>query len=106
MSDHHLSAADRLNRAELAKYLNRVGRGINCRMDVPVLVESDIKWASKVLNDLSRELQKLGWDDDRPEIYRILAARSAIESARSELQQVNRKDEAVKAWKKAQGKPA
>lgn len=91
-----------LNRKQLAHYLNRIGRGINCRMDVPVLVMSDVRWAAKVFSDLGKTLTQIGWEDQRSDIYRILAARHAMESARFELAQVNQKKEAVKAWKKAQ----
>lgn len=91
-----------LQRQELAKYFNRIGRGINCRMDVPILVMSDVRWAAKVFSELGKTLTHLGWEDERSDIYRILAARHAMESARSELAQVNQKVEAVKAWRKAQ----
>lgn len=91
-----------LNRQQLAIYFNRIGRGINCRMDVPILVTSDIRWAAKVFSDLSKALTQLGWEDERSDIYRILGARHAMENARAELAQVNRKEEAVRAWRKAQ----
>lgn len=91
-----------LNRQEVAKYLNRLGRGINCRLDVPILVSSDVRWAAKVFSELGKTLTHLGWEDERSDIYRILAARYAMEAARAELAQANKKIEAVKAWKKAQ----
>ena len=81
-----------LERKELAKYFNRVGRGVNCRLDVPILVMSDLKWAAKVFSDLSKKLTELGWDDNRSEIWRILAARHAMESARFELATTNKKE--------------
>jgi hypothetical protein len=80
-----------LERKELARYFNRIGRGVNCRMDVPILISSDIKWAAKVFGDLAKKLTELGWEDDRSEIWRILAARHAMESARYELTQKNEK---------------
>lgn len=85
-----------LQRKQLATYLNRVGRGVNCRMDVPVLVISDIKWAAKVFSDLSKTLTALGFEDDRSEIWRILAARAAMEKARSELALTNKKETSLK----------
>lgn len=97
---HHLEGVD-LNRKELAKYLNRVGRGVNCRLDVPVLVMSDLKWAATVFGELSKKLTDLAWDDQRPEIYRILAARYAMESARFRLAQTNKKSEVTKLAKQA-----
>lgn len=81
-----------LERKELAQYFKRVGRGVNCRLDVPILVMADLKWAAKVFSDLSKALTELGWDDDRSEIWRILAARHAMEAARSELAQTNKKE--------------
>jgi hypothetical protein len=90
-----------VERKELAKYLNRVGRGVNCRMDVPILVISDIKWAAKVFSDLAKTLTDLGWEDDRSDIWRILAARHAMESARSELTQKNQQKTSIKLAKSA-----
>ena len=90
-----------LQRKELAKYFNRVGRGVNCRLDVPILVMSDLKWAAKVFSDLSKTLTKLGWEDDRSEIWRILAARHAMELARYELAQTNKKETSQELAKRA-----
>jgi hypothetical protein len=89
-----------LSRKQLAKYFNRIGRGVNCRLDVPVLVMSDIKWAAKTFSDLSHELTKLAWEDDRSDIWRIMAARSCMEMARSALHTSNQKDVATKEWRK------
>ena len=90
-----------LDRQELAKYLNRVGRGVNCRLDVPILVMSDLKWAAKVFSDLSKTLTDLGWEDERSEIWRILAARAAMENARSKLAHTNKKEISLKLAAKA-----
>ena len=90
-----------LERKELAKYLNRVGRGVNCRLDVPILVMSDIKWAATVFERLSKELTELAFVDDRSEIWRILGARHAMESARSELMQKNEHKTSLKLAKAA-----
>lgn len=90
-----------LNRQQLAKYLNRVGRGINCRMDVPVLVIDDIKWAAKIFNDLSKELGQIAFEDTRSDIWRILAARYAMETAKRELHLRNERKAAIKAKQKA-----
>jgi hypothetical protein len=89
-----------LSRKQLAKYFNRIGRGVNCRLDVPVLVMSDIKWAAKTFSELSAQLTQLGWEDERSEIWRIMAARSAMELARSSLQTSNQKELATKEWRK------
>jgi hypothetical protein len=90
-----------LERKELAKYLNRVGRGVNCRLDVPILVISDIKWAATVFERLSKELTQLAFVDDRSEIWRILASRAAMETARSELMQKNQHKTSLKLAAKA-----
>lgn len=80
-----------VKREQLAKYLNRLGRGINCRMDVPVLVLDDIKWAATVFERLSKQLADLAFTDDRSDIWRIMEARVRMEQARSELAKTNRK---------------
>lgn len=98
---HALSDHKEPNREQLAKYLNRVGRGINCRIDVPVLVLEDVKWAAKVFGDLSRELTKISFEDTRPEIWRILGARYAMESAKRELHLRNERKTAQKVFRKA-----
>jgi len=78
-----------LDRKTVAKYFNRVGRGLNCRLDVPVLVLDDVRWASKIFADLSAQLTQIGWEDKRPEIMRVLEARYAMEAAKRELQARN-----------------
>lgn len=93
-----------VQRKELAKYLNRVGRGVNCRMDVPILVINDIKWAAKVFSDLSKVLTELAWEDERSDIWRILAARHAMESARAELTQRNEQKTSIKLARQAQSR--
>lgn len=90
-----------LERKELARYLNRVGRGVNCRLDVPILVISDIKWAATVFSELAKQLGELAFVDDRSEIWRILAARAAMEGARSRLAQTNQKKTATELAAKA-----
>lgn len=90
-----------LQRKDLAKYFNRVGRGVNCRLDVPILVMSDLKWAAKIFSELSKTLIALGWEDDSSEIWRILAARHAMESARYKLAQTNKKEISQELAKRA-----
>lgn len=74
-----------LQRKELALYLNKLGRGVNCRLDVPVLTMEDIKWAATVFEKLAKDLGQLAFTDNRNEIYRILGARNLMEDARREL---------------------
>jgi len=88
-----------LQRKEIAHYFNRVGRGVNCRLDVPILTLSDVKWAAKTFSDLSKELTRLGWEDERAEIWRILAARAAMEGARAGLATTNKKETSIKLAK-------
>ncbi len=90
-----------LQRKELAKYLNRVGRGVNCRLDVPILVMSDVKWAATVFSELAKELGQLAFTDDRSEIWRILAARAAMEGARAKLAHTNKQKTSIKLAAKA-----
>lgn len=80
-----------LDRKTVAKYFNRVGRGLNCRMDVPILVIDDIKWAAKVFGELSKQLTHIAWEDERTDIWRVLEARYAMEAAKRELHQRNEK---------------
>lgn len=97
----HLGDQAEVNRQQLAKYLNRVGRGVNCRLDVPVLVMDDVKWASKIFSELSAELSQIAFNDDRPEIWRVLAARYAMESAKRELHLRNERKVSQKLFRKA-----
>ena len=92
-----------LERTQLARYLNRVGRGVNCRLDIPVLTIEDVKWASKIFSDLSKQLSTIAFSDDRPDIWRILAARYAMEDAKRELHVRNDRKGSIKAYKKASG---
>lgn len=89
------------DRDQLAKYLNRVGRGIHCRLDVPVLVIDDVKWAAKIFGELSEALTKIAFDDGRPDVWRVLAARYAMESAKRELHTRNERKIARKSMRKA-----
>lgn len=93
-----LDGLNKLQRKDLARYFNRIGRGVNCRIDVPILVHEDIKWAATVFSELSKELTNLGWEDKRNDIWRILAARQAMEQARHKLALTNSKVEATKIF--------
>lgn len=89
-----------LDRKQLAKLLYRTGRGVNCRIDIPVLVLSDIKWAAKTFSELAVTLTQLGWEDKRSDIWLVMAARSAMEHARHELNKTNDKKGATKEFRK------
>ena len=89
-----------LRREQLAKYLNRLGRGINCRMDVPILVIEDIRWAATVFERLAKQLGELGFTDDRSDIWRIMEARMRMEQARAELAKTNQRRAGQKTSRK------
>lgn len=92
-----------LERKQVAKYMNRLGRGLNCRLDVPVLVLDDVKWAAKIFGDLSKRMTELAFEDKRSDIWRILEARYAMEDAKRELHYRNQRKEAVKLSRKMRG---
>lgn len=92
-----------LDRKTVAKYFNRVGRGLNCRLDVPILVIDDIKWAAKIFGELSKDLTKIAWEDDRTDIWRVLEARYAMEAAKRELQLRNEKKVGKAEYNKLRG---
>ena len=73
-----------LKRSDAAKYLNRMGRGLNCRMDIPVLSVEDIRWAACVFRDLGKELESIV-EVKKSDIIRIVSARNAMEGARFKL---------------------
>lgn len=93
-----------LKKESVAKYFNRVGRGLNCRMDIPVLTVEDVKWAATLLEKLSKELCKISYHDDRPDIWRILAARFAIEQIRGEITLRGNKKASEKTFRKVKEK--
>lgn len=92
-----------LERKTVAKYFNRVGRGLNCRIDVPILVMDDVKWAAKIFGELSKSLTQIAWEDDRTDIWRILEARYSMEAAKRELHQRNQKKIGKSEYKKLSG---
>lgn len=94
-----------LDRKTVAKYFNRVGRGLNCRLDVPILVIDDIKWAAKIFGELSKSLTQIGWEDDRTDIWRVLEARYAMEAAKRELHQRNQQRVGKAEYKKLTNNP-
>ena len=73
-----------LKRKDAAKYLNRTGRGLNCRMDIPILCIEDVRWAACVFRDLGKELESIV-EIKKSDIIRIVKARNAMEGARFQL---------------------
>ena len=94
-----------LDRKTVAKYFNRVGRGLNCRVDVPLLVIDDIKWAAKIFGELSKNLTQIAWEDRRTDILRVLEARYAIEASKRELHYRNERKETVRMSRKMRDNP-
>lgn len=86
-----------LKRQDAAKYLNRMGRGLNCRMDIPVLSIEDIRWAASVFRDLGKELESIV-EAKKSDIIRVVSARNAMEGARFKLK-LNTHAEQTKAIK-------
>lgn len=86
----------KVSKDDFAIYLRRVGRGLNCRLDVPILNLEDLKWAAKTFIELGQELQDLAFKDDRVEVVRVLAARYAMEEAKRVLYAKNDRKEVIK----------
>lgn len=81
---------------DFSKYLKRVGRGLNCRLDVPILSLEDLKWAATVFSDLAAQLRELAYNDTREDVIRVLAGRYAMEDAKRELFRRNERKEVAK----------
>ena len=82
--DKPLNGVKDLKRKDAARYLNRIGRGLNCRMDIPVLSIEDVRWAAAVFRDLGKELECIV-EIKKSDIIRIVSARNAMEGARFKL---------------------
>lgn len=88
------------DRKELARMLNGMGRGVNARLDVPLVVLNDVKWAATVLERLSKELTRLAFEDSRPDVYRVLAARWHLDEAKYTLHSKNKRQESLSLQRK------
>ena len=62
-------------RQELAKFLGRSGRGVNCRIDVQILTLEDIRRAAFELDRLAKSLSKIAENTDQNEVLQVLSAR-------------------------------
>ena len=62
-------------RLELAKFLGRSGRGVNCRIDIQILTLEDIKQAAFELDKLSKNLSKIAQNSDQNDVLQVLSAR-------------------------------
>ena len=62
-------------RQELANYLGRSGRGVNCRIDMQILGLEDIRRAAYELDRLAKSLQKIAEATDQNDVLSVLSAR-------------------------------
>lgn len=95
----------KLDKDDMAIYLRRVGRGLNCRLDVPILSLEDLKWAAKIFTELAEHLQQLAYKDERQDTLRIMAGRYAMEYAKSELHYRNDRKGVIKRITKERENP-
>ncbi|NBT75703.1 MAG: hypothetical protein EBT15_07010 [Betaproteobacteria bacterium] len=75
--------------------LNGTGRGVNARLDVPLVILNDVKWAATVFEELAKQLTELAFNDERPHVYRVLAARWAMDNAKLKLHSTNKRTESL-----------
>lgn len=62
-------------RLDLAKFLGRSGRGVNCRIDIQILTLEDIKQAAFELDKLAKSLQNIAESPDQNDVLQVLSAR-------------------------------
>ena len=62
-------------RQELAKFLGRSGRGVNCRIDIQILTLEDIKQAAFELGSLAKNLLKITENLEQNDVLQVLSAR-------------------------------
>lgn len=96
---------DKESRVELSKLLNAVGRGVNARLDVPMVCLNDLKWFVYVMDQSLPELKRLAYQDDRPDVYRVVAVRSLMDNMKVQLHRKNQRMETIKLQKKNRAKP-
>lgn len=81
----------KISREEVAKYFNRSGKGLNVRLDIPLLTAEDLKWVAAVFSDLARDLVDMAYDNERPEILRIMEGRYLLYGAQHTINDKNKK---------------
>ena len=81
-------------RQELANFLGRSGRGVNCRIDIQILTLEDIKQAAFELGRLSRSLQRIAESDDQNDVLQVLSARHEFTKTKVQIKtfQVEKKE--------------
>jgi hypothetical protein len=81
-------------RLELAKFLGRSGRGVNCRIDMQILTLEDIKRAAFELDRLAKNLQKIAENLDQNDVLQVLSARHEFTKTKVQVKtfEVNNKE--------------
>jgi len=81
-------------RQELAKFLGRSGRGVNCRIDVQILTLEDIRRAAFELDRLAKSLSKIAENTDQNEVLQVLSARHEFTKTKVQIKsfQVDNKE--------------
>ncbi len=80
-----------ISREEVAKYFGRSGKGLNVRLDIPLLTVEDLKWTASVFSDLARDLAGMAYENERPDILRIMEGRYALYDAQARINDKNKK---------------
>jgi hypothetical protein len=82
-----------LKRAELATFLGRSGRGVNCRIDMQILTLEDIKRAAVELERLAKSLQKIAENADQNDVLQVLSARHEFTKTKVQVKTFTRRNE-------------
>ena len=85
--------------ASLAKYLERSGHRLICRLDMRMTCIEEVKKAAVLISELNKTLQVLAYDSDRDESLRVMMARDAMQSARIALKYMRPKAQRFTAKK-------
>ena len=72
-------------RVDLAKFLGRTGRGINCRIDLQILSVEDIKKAAFELDKLSKNLTKIAEFEGENDVLQVLSARHEFSKTKVQI---------------------
>jgi len=76
-------------RQELAVFLNRSGRGLQCRLDISILTVEDIKRAAFELDRLAKSLQKIVENPDQNDVLQVLSARHEFTKTKFQIKSFN-----------------
>ena len=76
-------------RSELAMFLGRSGRGVNCRIDIQILTLEDIRRAAFELDRLAKSLQKIAENPDQNDVLQVLSARHEFTKTKIQIKSFN-----------------